>query len=509
MKFTIFALSALSLVSADNIRAANDSRRLSFEQIAGYAPGSQVTDHCALDLDQRAMESELAKGTDDAFTYAKAIYSSGAYSKSYAEITLTTGLEASLNKGKAATGKDSEGRDVAGKIYSTYQAGEQTVRFQYTTTDIQASYVNCQVGALGEQEGNFEGCLAAEGSITIDETEFPYTYAPITDNNNGRTIAGFSTAAESKMKNKAEKYYKDFAYFKNYYGSSTYGDQWVTAALDATATSFTNGNADFSVYGFTGRTEAVKKGTVYLNIFMYVIREFEDAYEDCKKGCNDCNDDPVHAWDEGVCFYTGSIEGPDGLTSDGKFLHQLADKRCQNFKTCGEDGDETAGLSKLNRELFNMLNLGKQQMAGGQCDAARLTTTSVTDMMYIPLIQGALRYAYKLGELGDGEKAAAEGAVFAAAVLPKVHAFDEDAAKTIYDNQKVGATSTDFRAVKAAFESVYEKMGISCDDIGGLWNDATNSYYEGMEPCGLDEASSAPTTSLAVAAAVGAAAFML
>jgi len=303
--------------------------------------------------------------------------------------------------------------------------------------------------------------------------------------------------------------YTDFKYFKAYYGVGDYGDQWVNAALDGTATSFTNGNADFSQYGFTGRTEAIKKGTVYFNVFMYVIREFEDALDDCKKGCNDCNDDPVHAWDEGVCFYTGSIEGKDGLTSDGKLLHQLADKRCQNFKTCGPGGDDITGNSKMNIELFKMLKIGKDQVAGGQCDAARITTAAVAEMMYIPMIQGSLRYAYKVGAQDKGEKEAAEGAVFAAAVLPRVHAEDPAAAKIIYDNLKVGAPTTDFAAVKKAFESVYDAMGIKCEDIGGLYNDATESYYEGMEPCGLAKESAAATTTLAVAAAVGAAALML
>ena len=46
MKFSLLALSVLSsLVNADNsnaLRSSNESRRLSFEKIAGYAPGSQV-----------------------------------------------------------------------------------------------------------------------------------------------------------------------------------------------------------------------------------------------------------------------------------------------------------------------------------------------------------------------------------------------------------------------------------------------------------------------------------
>ena len=57
------------------------------------------------------------------------------------------------------------------------------------------------------------------------------------------------------------------------------------------------------------------------------------------------------------------------------------------------------------------------------------------------------------------------------------------AANTIYDNMKVDAPSTDFKAVKAAFESIYVEVGISRTDIGGLWNEGGKKYYFGMEPC--------------------------
>jgi len=117
-------------------------------------------------------------------------------------------------------------------------------------------------------------------------------------------------------------------------------------------------------------------------------------------------------------------------------------------------------------------------------------------MMYIPLIQGALCYAFKVGGLGEGEKSQAEAAVFAASVLPHVHAANEVAGEIIYKNMKVGATSVSFDHVKAAFESVYSDMGISCADVGGLWNDATGAYYEGMEPCDDGAADSSTPTNM-------------
>merc|ERR1711904_170702 len=58
-----------------------------------------------------------------------------------------------------------------------------------------------------------------------------------------------------------------------------------------------------------------------------------------------------------------------------------------------------------------------------------------------------------------------------------------EAAKTIYDNMRVGATSTDRIAVKDAFESAYADMGIKCADVGGVWNPISEKYYDGMEPC--------------------------
>ena len=161
--------------------------------------------------------------------------------------------------------------------------------------------------------------------------------------------------------------YTDFKYFNDYYGTPDYAHQWVEAAFAGESTKFSRGNADFSKYGFDGREQAIKKGSAYMNIFMYVIREFEDALDDCKRGILEDNYNSVHAWDEGVCFYTGSIEGQDGVTDDGKLLHQLADKRCTDYKTCGPDGVDEAGQSMLNYQLFDLFALGNYQVTSGNC----------------------------------------------------------------------------------------------------------------------------------------------
>jgi len=176
------------------------------------------------------------------------------------------------------------------------------------------------------------------------------------------------------------------------------------------------------------------------------------------------------------------MEGTDGY-GDGKLLYGLADKRCANFATCGTRSDSTTGTSKVNYDLFDLFALGQHQLLVGNCPAARITKEKIVDIMYVPLIQGTIRYAYKVDKLQGAEKEKAEGAVFAAAVLPRIYAANPKAAENIYDSMKVGATSTNYHAVKSAFESTYRNLGITCKQVGGLWNDATGSYYEGASPC--------------------------
>ena len=100
----------------------------------------------------------------------------------------------------------------------------------------------------------------------------------------------------------------------------------MSGALAGTNVDFAdNGDADFStVNDDASRREAAQKGTVILNVWMYVIREFEDAIDDCTSCTSECNEfsvnsGSVHAWDEGVAFYTGSLEGTAyGGDGDGK-----------------------------------------------------------------------------------------------------------------------------------------------------------------------------------------------
>merc|ERR1712176_476494 len=187
-------------------------------------------------------------------------------------------------------------------------------------------------------------------------------------------------------------------------------------------------------------------------------------------------------WDEAVAFYTGSLEGPDGSGS-GKLPYALADKRCGNFKTCGDLADSATGGSKVNMEVFKNFSSGLAKLAKGECASARTEKDAIESLIMIPLIQGTLRYAWKTDNEPYSEKAEAEGVVFAAGILPVVAECDAAAAEVIATNLVAGQNgSCDFGAVKAAFESTYECLGIDGAMVGGLYDSATGMYFEGADP---------------------------
>jgi len=491
-------LASTTLSAADTIRS---NRRLSYESIAGYEPLSQVTDHNAIDLDQQAMEQQLALANEDSFAAALRIYTEGAFSKQVAKVTLSAPLAIDVKKGTAFMGENAIGNQIAGKAYADNAAGATSVIIQYKTTDSQADYVGCQVGASTTPVT--DGCFAEQGTMTVagGDAEVSYTYNVLSDNIAKRTIQGFSTSAEKKMNNCDNCPYSMYEKFYDYYGEYDYANQIVLAAFAGEATSFKNFNNDFLPYGFSGREQIIKKGTAYMVVWMYVIREMEDALDDCKEACTieNCNDDPVHAWDEGVAFYTGTLEGTDGSGS-GKLPYDNADKRCGNFKTCGADGNSVSGGSQVNIQVFEHFNKGQALLRDGKCAEARKEKDIIENLMLIPLIQGTLRYGWKTANEAYSEKAESEGTLFALAVTPVLAACDATAAEVVASNLVAGQAGTaDFAAVKEAFESNYACMGVDGAMVGGLYDAATDEYYLGAEPF-----SAGAATSMAIGAAVAA-----
>eukprot|EP00747_Dinoflagellata_sp_TGD_P194082 gnl/TRDRNA2_/TRDRNA2_61098_c0_seq1.p1 gnl/TRDRNA2_/TRDRNA2_61098_c0~~gnl/TRDRNA2_/TRDRNA2_61098_c0_seq1.p1 ORF type:complete len:262 (-),score=41.40 gnl/TRDRNA2_/TRDRNA2_61098_c0_seq1:131-895(-) len=165
----------------------------------------------------------------------------------------------------------------------------------------------------------------------------------------------------------------------------------------------------------------------------------------------------------------------------GKLLHALADKCCSNFGTC-----RAGGTSSVNAQMLDEFETGLVKLLHGKCVEVVSIKRHIVELMSVPLVQGALRSAYKVDRLSGGPKERGEGAALSAAILPRIAGCDVDAAHLIHKAMRIDAETpmhAGFVAVKEAFESTYACMGITCADVGGLVLEGS-TYYDGAAPCG-------------------------
>lgn len=172
----------------------------------------------------------------------------------------------------------------------------------------------------------------------------------------------------------------------------------------------------------------------------------------------------------------------------GVLLYDLADRMCQEFKTCGEKGSSTSGTSKVNHEIIQEFQAMQTALLSHKCAEARRHQDRIGALMYVPLFQGTLKQAYSVGKQYGSVEEEAAGAAFAASILPVVAKCHQDDARIIYDNMKPGHESpTDFGAVKGAIERNLACFKLTCEDIGGYYyhgvGGALAHYHADAEPC--------------------------
>ena len=107
--------------------------------------------------------------------------------------------------------------------------------------------------------------------------------------------------------------------------------------------------------------------------------------------------------------------------------------------------------------------------------------------MTVPLVQGTLQASYFVDYHGDTQETSkTRAAVYAAAILPLVHACSAPYAEIIYSHMSLGNVEQgSFRKVKHSLEQNYDCLGITCADVGGLVDPTGSAYYEDAEPCGI------------------------
>lgn len=323
---------------------------------------------------------------------------------------------------------------------------------------------------------------------------FPYVYDIRHDNLNYLTLQILSTRETAGNKACEDcPFFDDFSTYLEYYGDEDFGDKWIMAAalFDTTKFSSQRGEANFGNTPKIGIAEAMIVGILELNVLLQIIQGIEQASARCQVGCDSviCNEEAIHFLDKSVALYCGSIEGEEG-TGEGVFQYALAQRRSQEF------GVNTPGKT-TNDRIMNHFQTFQDLLLQSNCADIASHKREIISLLKVPIVQSVLRYAYVrdhvlIVDIEEEPKAEGFGATYAAAVLPLVHKCHRADANTIYEHLRIGSKKSlvSFQRVKEALEKNYECMGITCEDIGGIWTD--EGFAEGAGPCDPNSISSGP-----------------
>lgn len=291
-------------------------------------------------------------------------------------------------------------------------------------------------------------------------------------------------------------------------------DHWARRAIAQGKTKFARGNANFGS-GTNGAfpknvnpgkecigfEESLKKSLSYTatlyESYQLAQKAIDLAVGGCSEQLTNCTD-AVDAWDSAVAIYVGSLEGTDGNNdpdgSYGKAPYALADKRCRNFQNCGPTHDKfTKDIpSPINTQVLALWSAGSYAAYAGNYWLMYYYLRLISNISAVPLIQGTIRYAYKLSTGTDfSDKSLGELGAFAFGVLPKVWACSKKGEQKIFAQTKVGGgdaiagvTAVNFEKVKLGFECNYKCLGITCKDVGALFDDDNATEPKpGAEAC--------------------------
>jgi len=289
--------------------------------------------------------------------------------------------------------------------------------------------------------------------------------------------------------------------YSKYYGKDDWVDIWASKAIKKTRTNYKRGNANFGE-AFPNNTagsgecvgfeEVLKKGLSYTAQVAELLQLGQKARDEAEGGCRYQRDGcelAIRAWDAAAAVYVGSLEGADGNNvasgSYGKAPYALADKRCRNFKNCGPDHNEFTKdvTSNINTQILALFGAGSHAAWNGDYTLLDKYIRLISNKVAVPLIQGTFRYYYRLSdeEFGTGtysvlDKEVGEGGAFIFGVLPKLWACSSRGVKKAELQTKVGGEiaglqAVNFQDVKLAFECNYRCLGITCKDVGELYDD--------------------------------------
>lgn len=255
--------------------------------------------------------------------------------------------------------------------------------------------------------------------------------------------------------------------YSEYWKSQTFADDFVTNAFNA--------KGDFANAADVMRSECAQKGIQFQIVWMYISYKMTEAIEACKVNIQDS----LTAWDQAWALYTGSLEGPYAL-DNGLFSHSLGEIDCIDFGTCNTKYTKIQ-RSSVNNKILSYFEAGRALIRVGDCDTAAVYIGIFQKKSVIPFIQGTIRGAYRgdpksgyVAQSTERNRALGESWAYAAALLPMINMYNQQAASIIRENMNIASPTrlqSGYKTVVSSLQSVYKSLGISCGEIGALKDD--------------------------------------
>ncbi len=132
--------------------------------------------------------------------------------------------------------------------------------------------------------------------------------------------------------------------------------------------------------------------------------------------CSTNKDSATAAYDGGVAFLIGSVEGTErggNSEQEGRFFYNVAKMACDYFDTCVEDND-----AEINQMILEDLKVGQSALKSSNCDAVSEAIDSFATLTVVPLLQSLLSFADDIDNTPDGY-------VASMAIAPVVSDFDD------------------------------------------------------------------------------------